>query len=505
MKKLISLLLVLVLVLSLSTTAFAVVGSVTNGAVVRNGSITITNMVANNTYAIYKLLHLETYDVAAHKYNYTVEEKWADFFTTADALTYFNVENNYATWKAAEDDATVAAFAKKAMEYVKKVNSDEDPSNNIKPEKSSAVSGDLTPAGINAGKFEGLTLGYYLVDSSVGALCGLTTTNPHVNVAAKNAPPSIDKQVKEDSTDIFGYSNTAQIGQTVEFLTIINVHAGAENYVLHDTMTEGLTFNTVGKIIHVIPGVSKEDVPTEFYTVVTDDLTDGCDFEIRFTNHFTEHLSTNDKVEIYYTAIVNENAKIGDSGDVNKTWLDFGEGNKTTEKETITYTYGIDIVKTDDNDQLIEGAEFKIYDAETGGNEIAVVQSLTKTDANGNPVYRLATTGEAGQPIVASDGIVTVIGFDNGSYWLEETKAPATYQEISGRQKFIISDANLSVTYNNGKYVPTTGVQVVNKQGTKLPQTGATGTAMFIAFGMFTVLSTGVLLVTKKRMSMIEE
>ena len=46
---------------------------------------------------------------------------------------------------------------------------------------------------------------------------------------------------------------------------------------------------------------------------------------------------------------------------------------------------------------------------------------------------------------------------------------------------------------------------MINKTGTMLPETGAEGTFLFITLGMFTVLATGVLLVTKKRMSMIQE
>ena len=38
-----------------------------------------------------------------------------------------------------------------------------------------------------------------------------------------------------------------------------------------------------------------------------------------------------------------------------------------------------------------------------------------------------------------------------------------------------------------------------------LPQTGAMGRTIFISFGMLVVIGTGLLLVTKKRMSMIED
>ena len=43
------------------------------------------------------------------------------------------------------------------------------------------------------------------------------------------------------------------MGQTVHFRTTINVHPGAENYVLHDIMSAGLTFKGISKIEHIVP------------------------------------------------------------------------------------------------------------------------------------------------------------------------------------------------------------------------------------------------------------
>ena len=106
---------------------------------------------------------------------------------------------------------------------------------------------------------------------------------------------------------------------------------------------------------------------------------------------------------------------------------------------------------------------------------------------------------------MVKDGKVRVVGFDNGTYYLEETEAPDGYNKLTARQKFIISDGNLDATFNGDVYSTGSGVHVVNKTGSMLPETGAMGTMLFITFGMFVVLGTGVLLVTKKRMSMIED
>lgn len=482
MKKAISLMLMLLLTLAMSVTAFAAEG---------NGSITINGVSENNTYEIYKLLDLESYNSETGVYSYKVNTAWKAFFQTDESKTYFTIdEQGYATWTAAEDDDTVAAFAKKALAYAQ--------TNSISPVKSSENEGEFVITD-TSGKFSDLELGYYLVDSTMGALCGLTTTNPNASINAKNGTPVVDKQVKEDSTNQWGDSNTADVGQIVEFRVTIDVHAGAENYVLHDKMSSGLTFDKVTKIEHVVPGADTHDAEDNMYTVVTEGLTDDCTFEIRFTQEFCDELETNDKIIIYYQAVLNEKAIIAKDGNPNETWLDYGEGNHTTHDTTQTYTFGFDIIKTDGQDKLIDGAEFRIYDAADGGNEIGVVLM------EDGVTYRRAKTDETPVSIVVKDGKIRVVGFDNGTYYLEETVTPAGYNQLAARQKFIIADGNLDAVFNGDVYSTGSGVHVVNKSGTRLPETGGTGTVMFITIGMVVALGTGVLLVTKKRMSMIQD
>lgn len=481
MKKIITIMLAAVMLLTLSVSVFAA----------GTGSITINNIVATgNTYDIYRILDLESYNTTTGAYSYKVNSAWSGFFATPEALAYVAIDGaGYVTWTAAEDDDTVAAFSKLALAYAK--------AHPIAPVKSSATPGDFVITG-TSGKFSDLPLGYYLVDSTVGALCGLTTTNPNASIIAKNGVPTVDKQVKEDSTSNWGGSNSAQIGQVVEFRTTINVHAGAENYVLHDKMSEGLTFNEVTKITHIIPGSEEHTTTPDKYTVVTTGLGDGCTFEVRFNQAFCDSLETNDKIIIYYTATLNENAIIALEGNLNQTKLSFGENNNTSWDETKTYAFGFDIVKTDSQNTLIDGAEFKIYDAATGGNEIKVVKM-----SDGN--YRPAIGAETGESIVVKDGKVRVVGFDNGTYYLEETVSPAGYNKLTSRQKFIIADANLDSIFNSGVFSTGSGVHVVNKTGNMLPETGGVGTVIFVVLGTVAVLGTGVVLFTKKRFAQIAE
>ena len=488
MKKLLTALLVVTIILAMAAPVFAAEA---------NGSITINGIGTDATYEVYKLLDLESYDSTSGAYSYKVNPDWTAFAQTDDAKAYITVdEAGYVTWVNGEDDASVAAFAKLALAYAK--------DNGIAPVQSSTNEGEFVITD-STGKFSNLELGYYLVDSTVGALCGLTTTNPNASINAKNGTPTVDKQVQEDSTSQWGDKNTADVGQTVNFRATISVHAGAENYILHDVMSAGLTFdvNSV-KVTHIqtSDGITGDVDPSNF-TVVSEGLEDDCTFEVHFNQSFCDGLETNDKLIVYYSAMLNRNAIVAKDGNPNETWLQYGEDHSTTHDTTTTYTFGFDIIKTDSQNTLIDGAEFKIYDSLTGGKEIGVVLM------DDGVTYRRARADEEGSsltvPIVVKDGKVRVVGFDNGTYYLEETVAPEGYNKLTARQKFIIADANLDSVFNGDIYSTGSGVHVVNKTGSMLPETGGFGTTMFILIGGVMVLCAGVVLVSKKRMSKVEE
>lgn len=119
--------------------------------------------------------------------------------------------------------------------------------------------------------------------------------------------------------------------------------------------------------------------------------------------------------------------------------------------------------------------------------------------------YRRAREDEPGVEIVVKNGKVRVVGFDNGTYYLEETVSPEGYNKLTARKDFTIADKNLDAKFELGIYSTGTGVHVVNKTGNMLPETGGFGSTMFITLGGLVVLACGVLLFAKKRMSQIAE
>ena len=108
-KKLASLLLVLVMVFALATTAFAT----------GTNSITVNGAQKGETYTLYKMLDLIVNE-ANTAYSYTVNTEWNDFFTTGAGKDYVDIDTQgYVTWKESKKDSTsMEAFGKAAAAAV---------------------------------------------------------------------------------------------------------------------------------------------------------------------------------------------------------------------------------------------------------------------------------------------------------------------------------------------------------------------------------------------------
>lgn len=451
----------------LPTSAYADSGTNDN-----SGSITINDAEPGHTYNAYQVLVLESYNTDKGVYSYKANEDWADWL--AKQTQYVSIDEGYVTWVK---DANVKAFAKAALAHATEAK----------------ITAKATKTADSATvRFTGLNLGYYLVDTTVGTLCSLDTTTPDVVMEEKNDLPGINKEVKEDSTDSWGDENTAEIGQTVEFKTTISAKPGAESYVLHDVMSAGLTLDP-GSI--EAAGLTKgQNAQSGDYHVIATGLTDGCTFEVVFHQSYLDTITSDTNIVVTYDAVVNENAVIAGDGNSNKTQLKFGEDSdyETTWDETKTYTYKVDVVKTDGDNKVLDGAEFKLYDAKTGGNEIPLVKVS-------DGVYRFAKKGETGVVATTKDGQLEIKGFDaNTTYWLEETKAPEGYNKLAERVEIAVKEANIDATVNGDGIWQKGGVHIVNYTGSELPSTGGIGTAIFYALGGALVLGAIVFLSRKR-------
>lgn len=452
------------------------------------GTITINKAIDGQTYTIYKLLDLESYvpETATQTglYSYKPAAEWKSFFETAEAKKYITVDKNgYANWVKG---ANQAEFAQEALDYAT--------ANNISNKGTK-------PASNNTVKFEHLDLGYYLVDSSVGSLCVLNTTNPDLTIAEKNGVPSVEKGVSNTQNGTYGTSNNASIGDTVNFKTTITAQPGAQNYVLHDKMTDGLTFNNK---VEVKKGESP--VATSDYTLKTSGFTDDCTFEIEFKQNFCDTLIANDIITVTYSATLNENAVIAGEGNKNETWLKYGDSQSTQPVTTNTKTFEMNVFKfyEDKNNSNAEkglaGAIFKLTKGSQDAENIGFVKTsnVTATD----DVYRVAKKDETGTVTTITSpksGKFTIQGLGAGTYYLTETKQPDGYNKLSGPVTVVIDKDGKVKVKNGDAYDEVTQVKVENKSGTVLPSTGGDGTTMIYLIGGALVLGSGVVLATKRR------
>lgn len=481
-KKIAAIMFAFMMVFSLSTNVKAVSGNYADN----DGKITISNAVADQTYTIYRMLKLESFD--GNNYSYTLEDGWDSFISTGAGKDYLEKNGDgYITFKTEKDSpADMRLFAKAAYAYAKTATLNNDAKKSVKATSTSVT-------------FDNLPLGYYVVGSTVGSLCELKTTDKEVTITDKNDVPSVEKKIvkyNEDHSENLVDSNSANIGEEVVFKTTIDIKPGAKNYILHDKMDSHLSYDS---ILQIHDNNNKNIVAGTDYVVKTTDLGDAdCTFELSFTDAFytnnKEDIDTKklNEIYVYYQATVKDDAVVKQEMK-NNTYLTYGENNtKSNEDETTTKTFEIPVFKYTGTNTALEGAKFILS---TDANCTDENQTL-KFKINSENKYRYNKTGGITELASLTDGMIHIEGIKAGTYYLKETEAPKGYNLLKTIQKIeILEDGSIKLngTENTGN------VRVQNNKGSLLPSTGGMGTTLIYLIGAALVLGSGVVLANKKR------
>lgn len=471
-KKIAAIMFAFMMVVSMSCNVKAVGGASPE----TTGTLTINDVKENQTYKLYKILDLESF--SGDNYSYKVAEGWEEFFSTGEGKNYISInENNYAEWNATNDDATYRVFAQKALEYANNTET-------ITPVKTYTTSKGQTTI-----TETGLALGYYLLDSSVGTLCSLSSSKPNVTINEKNDVPSVQKSFADGET-----KNNANIGDIITFNTVVHVKKGAQNYELHDKMSKGLKLNEQLNAENDKPVLVSKD-NHEFLTYGTDftftETEDG--FTIKFNEDFLKNFEDKEyALIVMYSATLTEEAVIGGTGNTNETYLKYGVSSESNHSTTTTYTFGIPVFKYTGDNKALEGAEFKLS-TDSSCKDITKDLKFKKLEGK----YRYNTSGDT--TLISSDkGYIYIEGLKEGTYYLQETKAPKGYNLLKNPVTIKI-DSEGKIYVDNSTTANTGDVKVENKSGTVLPSTGGAGTTMIYLVGAVLVLGSGVVLVTKRR------
>lgn len=528
-KKLASLLLALVMVLGLATTAFAA-GN--------DGTITISNATVGETYAVYKVFDL-TYEGDAVAYSYTKTGESDALYT---ALTSETSPFTLTTVTTTDNVYSVSLKAGKTAADVSKFLTDN--------KTLLTQTGDTKTANSATVTFENLPYGYYYITSSVGTVVTIDSAKKDVTVIDKNQKPGWDpkdptnpdesgeqgKFVAAATTNDqgqtvagdYGKTSTAAINDTAYFK--INAfapkYAGDKlvaAYTFTDTLANGFTYKNDLKVMLGGTELTKD---TDYTVSVADD-SQTITVVVKagtITNYPVEaHLSitysaTVDKDAVYdnvntadmsWTVYPNNTDGDPDTGktpydpndptDPNNPGKDPKDPSNPTDSKTDTYVFGFNVQKYKEEAKAgneLTGAKFKLYDAATGGKEIPVVMVSTG-------VYRVAVAGETGVEIEA--GAAQIFGLDAKTYYLEETVAPAGYNILTERVAVkIVADTvdaeGQAVDNVDDNGILNSKINVINNAGALLPSTGGMGTTLFYVIGGLLVVCAAVLLVTRKRM-----
>lgn len=412
-----------------------------------------------------------------------------------------------------------------------------------------------TSIAADAGSVE-LAAGYYLLVDT-GAVTGNDAYNPallqvtnqgDITIAKKYNVPTVDKSVNGPGDgDTFDESTDAGIGDEVTFRLKGTVSSNLEDYETYaykfnDTLSKGLTYKDGSVVVYLYKdgnitntADSNKKTVTESFTAGTSAVAGGdgaTSITVSCANLKTiEGVTSSSAIVVEYKATVNSNAVIGSAGNPNTVELEYSNNpntsdtpstGKTPTDTVLVFTYELDVTKVDGQNTAtkLKDAEFVLLSSDqtkvakvANGKvvEWAEDSSVTKNADGTYPNdYTLKSAETTGQFALA--------GLDAGTYYLKETKAPLGYNKLTAAIKVVIS-ATLDGSEDNPALTAltikvdeeeavngnvNTGVvemTVKNNSGSTLPETGGMGTTMFYVIGAILVVGAAVLLVAKKRMS----
>lgn len=415
-----------------------------------------------------------------------------------------------------------------------------------------------------------LPAGYYIVKDVMGTdnthdavskfileVSGGTTP---IDIVTKKSYPTVEKKVKENVKDITGkakyetsttekWNDVADynIGDVVPFKlygTMPDTLDDYEHYYYQFSDSLGEQFsqpdpNAVkvyidGNAISPASGVCEVSTAALGPELMVK-FNDIKSIDLDASTPGIQSVTKNSIVTIEYTAVLKSNAEIGLPGQENKVKLVYsnnpnatGDGTtkpadtgETPEDKVIVFTYELDTTKVDKaTSAKLADAKFRLY--RENGSTVEYV----KVDTDSKVTGWTTNDAEASTLISDTNGLFKVIGLDDGTYFLEETEAPGSYNKLTAPVKVAIT----ATTVNNQSWDATpakaltkldvtadgkagtgnvdTGIasiNIANSKGSTLPSTGGIGTTIFYVLGGTLVVGSGIALVTKKRLGKNED
>lgn len=460
-KKITTLVISLVMMLAMVTSAFAVDST---------GTITLhigKHNVGGVTFNAYRIMDATG---SGNKVAYTINSNFDLFFTDQllggiDGVDKDNKAYNYLT-----SNVNKSTFIESLKNYIA---------------NTATVSPIQTLNGISGTKeyiTNNLSYGYYAIIPSVESLSPNFTTlsKDNQDIYLKGLKPDVNKTVDNKEWA------SAQIGNTVHFKVesmVPNMTGYSKYYFqLTDSFSEGLTVNEAS--LNPIVKIGTDILESTDYTCTFDSTNSTITIEI--TNFINYAQNANEIITFEYEAILNEKA-LTNSPTTNTANISYGNNpdnlTKGTSDTVRVWTHDLTIKKVDATDKTtkLSGAGFQLYRHEVLENNLI---KFIPIDAS-NGTYRVATaddtTTTTDTVVSPTNGVITIKGLDADTYQLVETKAPDGYNKLSASISITIT----ATSADSGTNVTVAGndITVENSSGTLLPETGGMGTIIFTLVG----------------------
>ena len=552
-KKLASLLLAVVMILALATTAFAAPPTsqtfADGNAADTDGKYTISVASTDtHTYTVYQIL-TGTLVAGESKLGNPAWGSDANATTTYETVDAFITAITASGLSNQQINAIAESVLKSSASGVGQVSKD----NSLNVVPGYYLIKDTT-ASLDDGDAKSLNIVAVFNDIQITPKKGTVTSEKHVD--DQNDSDSSDYSKLKDSADY-------DIGDSIPYtltMTLPDDYANYKQYkiVFTDDMSKGLTLNadsvkihygasdTAGTTITFTEGTGSSYTGGKVYTYTITDLKAAQ--ATQDASAALKALGAGSVISITYTATLNSNAVVGSDGNPNKFKVDYSsnpnqdangtpETNDTPWDTNIVFTYKTVFNKVDASGNPLTGADFTLYKfvEDQNGTDTYETKKGTWTDvtslhtgagaANPTKTKESYTVGAGTDAKTAENAKFTFAGLDAGIYKLVESTTPTGYNTIADQIFTITATHDLesadpkltALTGTDGNEFTMTAVQqgeegsktptgeldanIRNNQGSVLPTTGGIGTTIFYVTGAVLALGAGILLITKRRMS----
>lgn len=539
MKKLFALLLAVLMVMGMATTAMA-----------ENVTITIKNNSEGHVYEAYQV-----FSGTLSNTGVLSDVKWGSGVNGDALLSALQSNNNFL--KEGVNQFAACVDAEDVANIISKWSADETPIENF----ADVVAANLTTIKATSGTQENgaykITLpavGYYFIKDAQ-AVTGNNVISDYMlyvakslEIAPKDSVHTFTKKVNNTLDGTYVDAMDAQIGDTVYFKLETKLPSRYNDYkqyvmYMEDILPVGLTFNRLEAIYvahaaggHTYYYNAEASNPADNVYAQDNATTSDLIYEKKFgfvgnklTVNFGDLKITqtnpnlNDTITVKYSATLDSDAVYGLAGglgNTNTATVYFSNNMNETDAATAhlgyiedtanVYTYQLEVTKQDSlTEAPLKGAQFHLYRnySDEGGN---ITKKYAHVDGSG-VITKWDTTAPTTPLTSDDDGRFIVKGLDSLIYHLEEVKAPEGYNKMENAVQVTVTgtitdhelktlagsaDSSIGVgTVNDGKLAVTVG----NNPGTLLPTTGGIGTTIFYIVGGVLVLGAGAAFVMKRR------